>query len=70
MRYLDVVKTLAEYVGVELKDVAWLLHNADRLEDITRFEIIWDGDLNGKPAHISKILNKSDHPKLFELLLT
>ncbi|MFM0437589.1 hypothetical protein PQQ84_14055 [Paraburkholderia strydomiana] len=70
MKYIDVVKRLAQHVGVELKDVAWLLHDADVLQNITQFEIFWDGYANGKPMHISKVIKKSEHPELFESLLS
>lgn len=69
MKYIDVVKRLAEYVDIDVNDVAWLLHDRDGLENITEFEIFWDGFTDGRPTHISRVLKKSEHPELFKSFL-
>lgn len=66
MKYIEVVEALADQVGVPLADVCWLTPNADGLENITQFELFWDGQKDGKPMHISKVFKKSEYPDLFE----
>lgn len=58
MKYIDVVKKLAEHVGIEPKDVVWLMHDRDGLENITEFEIFWLGQTNNVPMKISKVVKK------------
>lgn len=69
MKYIEVIKALADQVGVELKDVAWLAHNRPGLEDITEFELFWDGENEGRPMRISKVFRKAEYPELFESFL-
>lgn len=70
MKYIEIVKVLADNVGVDLKDVAWLAHDKPGLENITEFELFWDGENDGRPMRISKAFKKSDYPELFKSFLT
>lgn len=69
MKFIEILKALADRVNVDVKDVAWLLHDQPRLEDITNFELFWDGERDGKPMRISKVFKKSEYPELFAAFL-
>jgi hypothetical protein len=65
MKYIEVVKALADHARVDLEDVAWLAHDQSGLENITEFELFWDGEKDGRPMRISKVFKKSEYPDLF-----
>jgi len=69
MKYLEIVKLLANNAGIDIKDVIWILHDNDGIENITEFEVFWDGYVDGKSMKVSKIIKESDYPELFEAFL-